>query len=371
MINKTSASAVDHNTNRSVHRPHRLLVMAGGTGGHIIPGLAVADIMRRNGWKVMWLGNPDGMEARMVPVRGFDMLPVTFSGLRGKGVLRGILMPFSLLRACAQSWRAISEARPDVILGMGGYISFPGGLVAWLRRIPLVVHEQNAIPGWANKVLAICARRILTGFPGVFKRGEWVGNPVRAAIAQLPVPEERYAQRQGRLRILVLGGSLGAKALNEAIPAAMALTPEDRRPHIVHQAGDAHIADVQRRYENAGVQARCVPFIRDMASAYGWADLVISRAGASTVAELAAGGIPAVLVPFPHAVDDHQTANAHFLVHAGAAIVLPQEEIRPERLSQAAYIARGQLKSIAQCARRLGKADAAETVAKVCMEMVS
>ena len=343
-----------------------LLVMAGGTGGHVFPGLAVADMLRERGWKVIWMGNPDGMEAKLVPTRGYEMAKVRFAALRGKGLRRKLLLPFNLLSAFWQAWREIRRIRPDVVLGMGGYISFPGGMMAALARCPLVVHEQNSIAGLANRVLAKLANRVVCGFPAALAGGQWVGNPVRAAIAALPPPAERFAGRELPLRLLVLGGSLGAAAINEMVPKGIALIAPEARPFVVHQAGTKHLAQLKANYAEAGVDAQCVDFIEDMAGAYEWADLVLCRAGALTVAELAAAGVASVLVPFPHAVDDHQTANARFLSATGAAILLPQAEMTPESVSLIRNYTRAQLLQMAERARDMSKADATEAVANAC-----
>jgi UDP-N-acetylglucosamine--N-acetylmuramyl-(pentapeptide) pyrophosphoryl-undecaprenol N-acetylglucosamine transferase len=346
-----------------------ILIMAGGTGGHIMPGLAVADYLRDEGWRVVWMGNPEGMEAKLVPGRGYEMAWVRFAALRGKGVLRKLMLPFNLLRGMAQARREIKRIRPDVVLGFGGFITFPGGLMAAMDGRPLVLHEQNSVAGLANKVLARVARRILTGFPDALKMGEWCGNPVRPEIPAVPPPEQRFDGRSGRLRILVVGGSLGAQALNHAVPEALALIPVEDRPEVVHQSGEKHLVDLKANYQRTGVVAHVVPFIEDMAGAYEWADLVICRAGALTVAELAAAGAASILVPFPHAVDDHQTANARFLANAGAAILLPQAELTAEKLSLLRTLSRGQLQQMAEKARALARPDATEVVAKVCMEV--
>ncbi|WIM05394.1 MAG: undecaprenyldiphospho-muramoylpentapeptide beta-N-acetylglucosaminyltransferase [Candidatus Nitricoxidivorans perseverans] len=346
-----------------------ILIMAGGTGGHIFPGLAVADALRDAGWRVVWMGNPGGMEARLVPGRGVEMAWVRFAALRGMGFLRKLLLPLNLLSGFWQAWREIRRVRPDVVLGMGGFITFPGGMMAALMGIPLVLHEQNSVAGLANKVLALLADRVLTGFPGVLKKGEWCGNPVRPEIAGLPPPAERLAGRSGPLRLLVVGGSLGAQALNEALPRALALLPEPERPEVVHQSGEKHLAMLESRYVSEDLKAHCVPFIEDMAGAYAWADLVICRAGALTVAELAAAGVASILVPFPYAVDDHQTANAKFLAGAGAAILLPQPELTRERLSLMRNFNREQLLQMAERARALAKPGATTAVARVCEEL--
>jgi UDP-N-acetylglucosamine--N-acetylmuramyl-(pentapeptide) pyrophosphoryl-undecaprenol N-acetylglucosamine transferase len=343
-----------------------VLIMAGGTGGHIMPALAVAEALRAEGWQIAWLGNPHGMEATLTAGRGYTMAWLEFSALRGKGLLRKLALPLNLLRGFLGAWRALSRIRPDVVLGFGGYITFPGGMMAALRGIPLVLHEQNSVAGLANRVLAQVADRVLTGFPGVFKKGEWVGNPVRPEIAVLPAPTFRYADREGPLKVLVVGGSLGAQALNEAMPAALALMPAEERPEVVHQAGAKHLPQLQERYAAAGARAHCVAFIEDMAGAYEWADLVICRAGALTIAELAAAGVASILVPFPHAVDDHQSANARFLANAGAAILLPQTELTAERLVEIRHMPRSQLQQMAERARDLARPEATMAVATIC-----
>jgi len=347
-----------------------IVIMAGGTGGHIMPGLAVADTLRDAGWKVVWLGNPDGMEARLVPARRYEMAWLRFAALRGKGLLPKLLLPFNLLRGFWQAWRHFGRLRPDVVLGLGGFISFPGGMMASLRGIPLVVHEQNSVAGLANRVLAGLADRVLTGFPQVFRKGQWIGNPVRPEIAVLPAPTVNYAQRGAeRLHVLVLGGSLGAQALNETVPKALALLAQDERPEVVHQSGEKQLEALRAAYAAAGVQGHTVDFIEDMAGAYAWADLVICRAGALTVAELACAGVASILVPFPHAVDDHQTTNARFLANAGAAILLPQHELTPERLALIRDLKRPQLLQMAEKARALAMPDATATVAQICTEV--
>ncbi len=346
-----------------------LLVMAGGTGGHVFPGLAVADLLKSRGWNVVWMGNPDGMEAKLVPSRGYEMAWVRFSALRGKGLVRKLLLPLALLSGFRQAWKEIRRVKPDVVLGMGGYISFPGGMMAVLLGCPLIVHEQNSIAGLANRVLARIASRVVCGFPDALPRSKWVGNPVRADIASLPEPAERFADRNSPLRLLVLGGSLGAAAINEMVPKGLGLIDEQDRPQVVHQAGEKHLATLEENYAEAGVRANCVAFIEDMAGAYEWADLVLCRAGALTVAELAASGVASILVPFPLAVDDHQTYNARFLSTAGGAILLPQSEMTPESISLIRNYTRGQLLQMAEKARALAKPDAAAEVAQVCEEL--
>ncbi len=345
-----------------------ILIMAGGTGGHIFPALAVAEEMRTRGWRVVWLGNPEGMEARLVPQHGFELVPVRFAALRGKGLLRKLLLPLNLLKGFWQAQKAIRQVQPNVVLGMGGYITFPGGMMAVLLGKPLVIHEQNSVAGLANRVLAGVADRIATGFPAVFKKAVWAGNPVRPEIALIPPPAERLAGRTGALHLLIIGGSLGAQALNEMVPQAMALLGAEAQPQIVHQAGEKHIEALQANYAAAGVQAHCVPFVEDMAGAYAWADLVICRAGALTVAELAAAGVASVLVPFPHAVDDHQTGNAKFLVNVGGAFLMPQHEMTPDAIALIRNYSRGQLLEMAEKARSLAKPQATEDVANLCAE---
>lgn len=344
-----------------------LMVMAGGTGGHIYPGLAVADALRERGWKVVWMGNPDGMEARIVPANGYDMAWVRFTALRGKGLLRKLLLPFNLLRGFAQALGQIRRVRPDVVLGMGGYVTFPGGMMAALLGTPVVVHEQNSVAGLANRVLAGVADKVVTGFPNVLKKGEWAGNPVRAEITAVAPPAQRFAGRSGPLKVLVVGGSLGAAALNEAMPKALALLAAEQRPRVTHQAGTRQIEALKASYAAADVDGELLPFIDDMAARYADADLVICRAGALTVAELAAVGVASVLVPFPHAVDDHQTGNARFLADAGAAVLLPQTELSPQRLAALLQdMNRERLLEMAGKARQCARPDATARVADVC-----
>ncbi len=346
-----------------------IMIMAGGTGGHIFPALAVANEMREAGWRVVWLGNPDGMEARLVPQHGFEMVWVRFSALRGKGLARKLMLPLNLLRGFWQGLQAIRLVRPNVVLGMGGYITFPGGMMAALTGVPLVLHEQNSVAGLANKVLARVADRIVTGFPDVLKGGDWLGNPVRPEIAALPAPAERFAGRSGALRVLIIGGSLGAQALNEIVPQGMSRLNADELPQIVHQAGEKHIDALKAAYASVGVEAHCVPFVEDMAGAYGWADLVICRAGALTIAELAAAGVASILVPFPHAVDDHQTGNAKFLVNVGGAFLLPQTELTADSIGLIRNYSRGQLLEMAEKARSLAKPSATVEVANLCRDI--
>jgi UDP-N-acetylglucosamine--N-acetylmuramyl-(pentapeptide) pyrophosphoryl-undecaprenol N-acetylglucosamine transferase len=347
-----------------------ILIMAGGTGGHVFPGLAVADEMRGRGWNVVWMGSRGGLEARLVPARGYPVAWIRAAALRGKGLAAKLLLPLNLLIGFWQSARAIFRIRPDVVLGMGGYVAFPGGMMASLLARPLAVHEQNAIAGLANRVLAGVADKALVAFPEALKNAEWTGNPVRADIAAIAEPTARYADRRGPLRLLVVGGSLGAQALNEAVPEALALFPEDVRPSVLHQAGEKNLADLKNKYQSSGVRGELVAFIEDMARCYADADLVICRAGAMTIAELSAAGMASVLVPFPHAVDDHQTANARFLSEKGAAILLPQQQLTPERLAGLLRsLDRTRLLEMARKARSLGKPEAARIVADRCAEL--
>lgn len=354
-----------------------ILIMAGGTGGHIFPALAVADVLREQGWRVVWLGNPNGMEAKLVPARGYECAWVEFGALRGKGLVRKLMLPVNLLRACLAARRVIKTVRPDVVLGMGGYITFPGGMMARLAGVPLVVHEQNAVAGLANKVLSHIATRVLTGFPNTLPQGEWVGNPVRAEIAALPEPAQRYAARTENepLHVLVVGGSLGAQALNQAVPLAMAALDASQRPSIRHQTGPKDVATVQEAYARANVAADVQAFIDDMADALAWADLVVCRSGALTVAELAAAGVASVMVPFPHAVDDHQRINAEFLArgHEGQAAgqCVVQAVLTTETLATLLRQSRNELRAQAIAARALARAEAATRVADICKELAA
>ena len=344
-----------------------ILVMAGGTGGHIFPGLAVAEYLRICGWNVSWLGNQNGMEYRLVKSCDFPFEAVDFGGLRGKGLKAKLMLPINLMRASFQSWKIMRRLKPSVVLGMGGYITFPGGLVTKLLKRPLVLHESNSVAGSANRALAKIAMRVLTGFPNTMQSAEWVGNPIREEFDHVPAPALRYEQRQGPLSILVVGGSLGATALNEHIPAALALIALEERPTVIHQAGDKHLADLEKRYTQLGVRADIRPFIDDMPSAYAQADLVICRSGAMTVSELAACGVASCLIPFPHAIDDHQTANAKFLSDADAAILLPQQYLNPQDLAlMIQNLNRADLKEMALRAHALSKPQATQRVAEVC-----
>jgi UDP-N-acetylglucosamine--N-acetylmuramyl-(pentapeptide) pyrophosphoryl-undecaprenol N-acetylglucosamine transferase len=348
------------------------LVMAGGTGGHIFPGLAVAEALREAGWRVHWLGAPDSMESQLVPPRGFAFEPVAFGGVRGKGIQTLALLPLRLLRAFWQSLQVVRRVQPDVVLGLGGYISFPGGMMASLWSKPLVLHEQNSVAGLANKVLAQLADRVFTAFPGVFKTGQWVGNPLRRAFTEQATPAERFAGRSGLLRVLVVGGSLGAKALNDIVPQALALMPEASRPQVIHQSGAKQIEALRANYAAAGVQAELTPFIDDTASAFAQADLVICRAGASTVTELAAVGAAALFVPFPFAVDDHQTTNAQFLVAHGGGWLVPQAELTAQNLAERlTALSRDTLQDVAQKAHAQKKTNATRELVMACEELAA
>lgn len=365
-----------------------LMVMAGGTGGHVYPALAVADEMRARGWDVFWLGTQNGLEARVVPAAGIDMVWVSMGGVRGKGLLKKLLLPAMLLIAFGQSLRAIMQRRPDVVLGMGGYTAFPGSMMASLLNKPLVIHEQNSVGGLTNRVLACLADRVLVAFPQAFRgekdkplpcrrvATEWVGNPVRSDIVALAnaqradiaaLPADARAARTGPLRLLVVGGSLGAQALNERVPQALALLPADQRPQVVHQSGRRHLDALRTNYAAAGVEAEVRDYIEDMAAAWRDCDFAICRAGAMTVAELACAGVPAVLVPFPSAVDDHQTGNAEFLADAGAAWLIQQKDLSAEKL--AALIGgldRATLAAMSDKAMKLARPDATQQVADIC-----
>jgi UDP-N-acetylglucosamine--N-acetylmuramyl-(pentapeptide) pyrophosphoryl-undecaprenol N-acetylglucosamine transferase len=352
----------------------RVMIMAGGTGGHIFPALAVAQELRERGMEVFWLGTRGGMESRVVPEAGFPMEWIEVQGLRGSGLSRWLSAPFKLALAMIQSLNVLRRRRPRVVLGLGGFVTGPGGVMAWLLGIPLVIHEQNAIPGMTNQWLSRIANRVLEAFPGSFapqRQAEATGNPVRGEIAALLAPAERMAGREGPLRLLVLGGSLGAQALNEGLPAALALMPAGLRPVVRHQAGANKQEATLAAYQDLNVTAVVTPFISDMAEAYGWADLVICRAGALTISELAAAGVGAILVPYPHAVDDHQTCNAAFLADAGAGRLLPQGELNAERLAQCLgelLNGRGKTLAMAQAARGLAQPEATRRVADVCIE---
>ncbi len=347
-----------------------LMVMAGGTGGHVYPAMAVADYMKEHGWKIVWLCTEGGMENKLIEGKPYEKAMITMQGVRGKGWLSWLWLPLKLTKAFSQSAKAIRKYQPNVVLGMGGFAAFPGGLKAWMMAKPLVIHEQNSIAGLTNKTLSLFANKVLAAFPSAFgDKATLVGNPVRQDITQLPTPEHRYNQRTGKLNLLVVGGSLGAAALNDVLPKALANLPKDTF-NVVHQAGEKHIAALQANYQAAGVQAETKAFINNMAEMYAWADVVICRAGALTIAELACVGVASVLVPFPHAVDDHQTYNARYLSDAGAAKLIQQTEFNVQKATEIlSSLTRENCLAMAIKARALAKPDATSSVAKICMEV--
>lgn len=354
-----------------------ILIMAGGTGGHVFPALAVARELRGRDEVVVWLGTQRGIEADIVPREGFPLESTRVSGLRGKGFSSWLLAPFKLCVAIFDALAVLIRRRPKVVLGMGGFASGPGGFAAWLLRKPLVIHEQNSVAGLTNRLLAGFAREVLEAFPGSFSgsvQTRLVGNPVRPDILSIPEPRQRFQNRHGRLRVLILGGSQGALVLNQTVPRALALLPGERRPEVWHQAGQASIATARDIYAEHEVAGRLDPFIDDVAEAYAWADLVICRAGALTISELAAAGLGAILVPYPSAVDDHQTHNADFLVAAGAAVLLPQASLTPESLAREIEHCidnRHILEERATCARSVARPNATREVVDICLAMVS
>jgi UDP-N-acetylglucosamine--N-acetylmuramyl-(pentapeptide) pyrophosphoryl-undecaprenol N-acetylglucosamine transferase len=354
-----------------------VMITTGGTGGHVFPGLAVAAKLIARGCRVFWLGTRDGMEARLVPAHGVEFEAVSFRGVRGKGMRTLLFGPFALLWACIDSVRVIRRRRPSVVLGFGGFASFPGALMGVASGKPLIVHDANAVAGLANRILAYGADCVLLGFPGALsgrmaQRATWVGNPLRDDIVALEAPAKRFAERAGPLRVLVVGGSLGAAAINGALPAALAAIAPARRPHVVHQAGARHIETVRAAYADAGVSAQCIAFIDDMAARYAWADLVVCRGGALTIAELAAVGLGAIVVPLPGAIADEQSANARFLLDAGAAIVMPQAELTAHDRPLAGVLGaltRADALTMAIAAHQVGKRDAADRVADACIAL--
>ncbi len=352
-----------------------ILIMAGGTGGHVFPALALARLLRQQSLPVIWLGTARGMESRVIPAEGIPIERLSVGGLRGKGVLTWVAAPFRLSLALVQALRVMWRYRPLVVVGLGGFVTGPGGLAAWLTRRPLVIHEQNAVAGFTNRVLAHLARQVLEAFPGSFGHdvhARVIGNPVRADISAVPPPAERFAGRGGPVRILVFGGSQGATRLNAVVPFALKRVAGSLAFDVRHQAGERWIDAGRASYAQAGVRADVRPFIEDMSEAYGWADLVICRAGALTVSELAAVGVAAILVPFPGSVDDHQAYNAQYLVRAGAAVLIPDRELSAERLAaelQRLCAGRGQLLAMAERARLLAKPRAADELAASCLEL--
>ncbi|MBB1076249.1 undecaprenyldiphospho-muramoylpentapeptide beta-N-acetylglucosaminyltransferase [Rhodoferax sp. 4810] len=351
------------------------LIMAGGTGGHIFPGLAVAHALRDKGWRVFWLGGrgqpgQPSMESQLVPPQGFAFETIDFGGLRGKGLSTVALLPLRLLKAFWQSITVLRRVKPDVVVGLGGYITFPAGLMAVALGKPLVLHEQNSVAGLANKVLAGVADRVFTAFPNVIKGAAWVGNPLRAAFLNQPTPAARFAGRSGPLQLLVVGGSLGARALNEIVPQALALLPADQRPSVVHQSGAKQIDALRTNYAQAGVAAELTPFIDNTAQAFAAADLIICRAGASTVTEIAAVGAAALFVPFPSAVDDHQTHNARFLVDQGAGWLVQQRDLSAQKLADMIQkMERVTLMNKGLEAKKMQKLDATQQMVATCEEL--
>lgn len=352
-----------------------VLIAAGGTGGHVYPALAVADWLRARGARVLWFGTSAGIEARLVPAAGFELHELKASGLRGNGMARWLKAPFMVLGAVLRALTMMRRERPNVVLGMGGYVSGPGGIAGRLLGLPLVVHEQNAIPGLTNRVLARIASHVLEAFPGSFeptRAATHVGNPVRDSIAQADEPVQRMAGRSQTLRLLVLGGSQGARALNEVLPATIAILSAEVRTEVRHQSGAVELEATRDAYAAQDIEAGVSAFIDDMAEAYCWADLVVCRSGAMTVTELSAAGVASVLVPFPFAVDDHQTANARALESVGAALLVPQSELTSGHL--AALLtqlgkSRARLVEMAESARRLAMPDAAAAVGRCCLEV--
>lgn len=348
-----------------------LMVMAGGTGGHVYPAMAVADYLQSLGWQVVWLATQGGMENRLIEGKSYQKAMITMRGVRGKGLIGWLLLPIKLLTAFKQSAAAIKTHQPDVVLGMGGFAAFPGGIMAKVLGKPLLIHEQNSIAGLTNKVLSRFANRVMAAFPSAFgEKATLVGNPVRKEMLHLEAPANRYQNRQGPLRLLVVGGSLGAAALNEVLPKALASLPESNRPEVIHQSGEKHLEALNRHYAQAGVKADTRAFIQDMATLYAWADLVVCRSGAMTIAELACVGVASVLVPFPYAVDDHQTFNAKYLSEHGAGRLIQQEVFTVPVVGEVlANITRAICLEMAQKAHALAKPDACEVVGNACVSM--
>jgi UDP-N-acetylglucosamine--N-acetylmuramyl-(pentapeptide) pyrophosphoryl-undecaprenol N-acetylglucosamine transferase len=355
----------------------RVLIMTGGTGGHVFPGIAVARELQMHGITVAWLGTEKGMEARLVPAAGIPLHFISISGLRGKGFKALLLAPWKLLKAITQAAKVIRQFKPDIVLGMGGFVSGPGGIASWLLGYPLIIHEQNAKAGLTNKWLALVAAKVLEAFPDTFSARKKIittGNPVRTEITVLPPPAQRFAGRSQPLHLLVIGGSLGAAAFNELVPKALALLDAKERPDVLHQTGEKHTAITQQNYVDLNLTATVQPFIEDMGSAYAWADVVLCRAGALTVAELCAAGLGAILVPYPYAVDDHQTANANYLVKNSAAMIIQQTELTPESLAsiiKELSASPAKRTAMAQAAYQLRKIDATSNVLKICGEVCS
>ena len=355
----------------------RVMVMAGGTGGHVFPALAVADKLRALDTEISWLGTKRGIESELVPADGIELHCLDIEGIRGRGLRALLKAPWLLWRSIRQASKLLADFKPAVVLGMGGFASGPGAVAARLRGIPVVIHEQNSVAGTTNKLSAKIAKRVLLGFPNALANGEWCGNPVRPTIAAMPSPEDRFAGRDGNARILVLGGSRGALGINRLVPAALEMIEPESRPLILHQAGKSHLTDTSQLYKQHGIaieekRIEVVPFIADMAAAYSWADFVICRAGALTVAELTSAGLGSLLIPFPHAIDDHQTLNGKFLTDYDAAILVQQRDLTAsllaEQIKTVCAVPEQRLK-MAVRARELAKNNAAERVAQVCLEV--
>lgn len=349
-----------------------VVVMAGGTGGHVFPALAVAEALREKGVRIHWLGTRAGIEAELVPARGFDITYLDVSGVRGQGMARLLLAPFKIARAIFLAMRTLRAVQADCVIGLGGYVTGPGGVAAWLTGRPLIIHEQNAVAGFTNRQLSHMATRVLEAFPGAFPASEkvqCVGNPVRAEIAALPVPEQRFSGRESALRVLVMGGSQGAVALNELVPEALSIVARQVPVEIRHQAGKKNTEKAVARYREVGISAEVLPFIDDMAATYGWADMVVCRSGALTVSELAAAGVGSVLIPYPHAVDDHQTANGHYLSDAGGALLFSQGGLTAKGLAGELLplMNRDALLQMARKARAKAQPESTGTVVAACL----
>ena len=349
-----------------------ILIAAGGTGGHVYPALAVADYLRDQDIKITWVGTEKGLEHRVVPAAGIPLEIISISGLRGKGLLNLLFVPLKLVVAIAQVIKVFIKVKPDAVLGMGGFVSGPCGLAAFILRKPLYLHEQNAVPGLTNKVLSYLATTTMQAFPNSFKNKNIIamGNPIRKDISEISQPEERMAKRDDNIRLLIIGGSLGAQALNENVPQALSELPNELQANVWHQTGKNKLDTTVKTYKKLNVEAKVTEFIEDMAEAYEWADLVICRAGALTISELANAGVAAILVPYPHAVDDHQTANAAYLTSVDAAILIPQEQLIPklkESITELLQAGRTKLIEMAKAARRLSKPNATQEVAEVCL----
>lgn len=357
-----------------LHRPvteygkFTIMIMAGGTGGHVYPAMAVADYLKEHGWHIVWLATQGGMENQLIQGKGYAKAMITMRGVRGKGVASWLFLPVKLAVAFKQSFAAIRQHKPNVVLGMGGFAAFPGGLMAKVLGRPLVIHEQNSIAGLTNKILSVFANQLLAAFPSAFgDKAQLVGNPVRIEMTQLALPQARYKGRTGKLNLLVVGGSLGATALNDVIPKALANTKLSF--NVVHQAGEKHIEALQANYQKVGVSADTKAFIKNMSEMYAWADIVVCRAGALTIAELACVGVASVLVPFPYAVDDHQTYNAKYLSARGAALLIAQSEFNVQKAKEIlGNLTREICLDMAIKAKQLAKPEATLSVANICME---